>query len=116
MWNVECGARKKSAPTRNPPHFEFRTPHLQMPPANCPNCGADVPRHAKACPGCGADEKTGWSDAAYASGLGLPDEEFDHAEFVKAEFGGEKKPRGISWLWWGTTLLLVLLLLFLFLH
>ena len=60
-----------------------------MTPESCPNCGADVPRNARVCPGCGADEKTGWSDSAYASGLGLPDEEFDHAEFVKAEFGGE---------------------------
>jgi hypothetical protein len=87
-----------------------------MPPESCPNCGADVPRNAKACPGCGADEKTGWSDTAYASSLGLPDEEFNYDEFVKEEFGGASKPRGISWLWWVTALLLVLLLLFLFLH
>ena len=87
-----------------------------MPPESCPNCGADVPRHAKACPDCGADEKTGWSDTAYASSLGIPDENFDYDKFVTEEFGGEKKPRGISWLWWITALLLVLLLLFLFLH
>jgi hypothetical protein len=75
-----------------------------------------VPRNAKACPECGSDEKTGWSDEAYASSLGLPDEEFDHDEFVKEELGGEQKPRGISWLWWITALLLILLSLFLWLH
>jgi hypothetical protein len=30
-----------------------------MPPEFCPNCGAEVPRKAKACPECGADEETG---------------------------------------------------------
>ena len=58
-----------------------------MTPEVCPNCGAEVPCNAKACPECGSDEKTGWSETAYASGLGLPDEEFDHDEFVKEEFG-----------------------------
>jgi hypothetical protein len=72
-----------------------------MPPEVCPNCGADVPRDAKACPECGSDEKTGWSETAYASGLNLPDEEFDHDEFVKQEFGPEPvKPSGIGWFWW----------------
>ncbi|MDR3456364.1 MAG: zinc ribbon domain-containing protein [Verrucomicrobiae bacterium] len=89
-----------------------------MPPATCPNCGADVPRNAKACPGCGADEKTGWSDKAYVSGLGIEEEkEFDYEKFVKEEFGGgtrSPKPHGISWLWWITALILVLLLLFFF--
>jgi hypothetical protein len=79
-------------------------------PEVCPNCGAEVPRHAKSCPGCGADEKTGWSDHAYADNLGIPDEDFDYGEFVKEEFGSRHlKPRGIHWLWWLTALLLVLL-------
>ncbi len=86
-----------------------------MSPEVCPNCGAEVPRNAKACPGCGSDEKTGWSETAYASGLGLPDEEFDYDEFVKEEFGTARaKPRGIHWLWWLTALLLVLAFLFFF--
>ena len=84
-----------------------------MPPETCPNCGADVPRHAKACPGCGADEKTGWSDSAYADNLGLPDENFDYDEFVQEEFGTARvKPRGIHWWWWLTALILILLFLF----
>ena len=65
----------------------------------CPNCGAEVPRNSKACPGCGSDEKTGWSETAYASGLGLP-----------------AKPRGISWFWWAAAVILAGLLLFLFLR
>jgi hypothetical protein len=88
-----------------------------VPPESCPNCGADVPRNAKVCPGCGADEKTGWSDSAYAGRLGIPDENFDYDEFVKEEFGSRSpKPRGIRWLWWITAVLLLVLLLFLFLH
>ncbi len=87
-----------------------------MVPESCPNCGADVPRNAKACPGCGADEETGWSDSAYAGNLGIPEEKFDYDDFVKQEFGGEKKPRGISWLWWATALALLLLFLFFYLH
>ena len=84
-----------------------------MPPENCPNCGADVPRHAKACPGCGADEDTGWSESAHADNLGIPDENFDYDKFVKEEFGsGRAKPPGIHWVWWLTALLLVVLFLF----
>ena len=88
-----------------------------MSPEICPNCGAEVPPNAKACPECGADEKTGWSETAYASGLGLPDEKFDHGEFVKEEFGTRRaKPRGIHWLWWLTALLLIALFLIFCLH
>ena len=85
-----------------------------MSPESCPNCGADVPRNAKACPDCGADENTGWSDSAYASNLGIPDENFNYEKFVAEEFNEEPKPRGISWLWWCTALLLIFLFLFLF--
>jgi len=70
-------------------------------PEVCPHCGAEVPRGAKACPECGSDEETGWTETAYASHLNLPDEEFDHDEFVKREFGPEPvKPPGITWFWW----------------
>jgi hypothetical protein len=74
---------------------------IHLTPEVCPACGANVPRGAKACPGCGSDEQTGWSEEALASGLDLPDEEFDYDDFTKREFGGATaKPRGISWLWW----------------
>jgi hypothetical protein len=77
------------------------------PPEVCPNCGAQVPPKARACPECGADEHTGWSEEARADGLGLPDESFDYADFVKQEFGKEGPvPRGIHWFWWVVALLL----------
>jgi len=83
-----------------------------VPPENCPNCGADVPPKAKTCPECGSDEKTGWSDSAYSSSLGIPDDNFDYDEFVKEEFGGQRvKPRGVHWVWWLTALILVALFL-----
>lgn len=68
----------------------------------CPNCGAEVPEKAKACPGCGSDEKTGWSEDAYAAGLNLPDDDsFNYEEFKEREFGaGKVRPHGISWFWW----------------
>jgi uncharacterized membrane protein YvbJ len=88
-----------------------------MPPETCPNCGVDVPRNAKACPECGADEKTGWSETANASRLGLPDENFDYDEFVKEEFSsGFARPRGIHWIWWFTVLVLIVLFLIFCLH
>ena len=89
-----------------------------MAPETCPNCGADVPRNAKACPGCGADESTGWSDTAYASGLGIPDEDFDYEKFTKEEFGhgNRVKPRGIHWIWWLTAVVLLGLFLLFFLR
>ena len=79
-----------------------------MSPDTCPNCGADLPRNAKACPECGADETTGWSEAGGTGHLGLPDEEFDYEEFTRREFGGRSpKPSGIRWFWWVVGLLLL---------
>ena len=85
-----------------------------MPPEVCPNCGATVPRGAKACPECGADEETGWSETAYEGNLGLPDDEFDYDNFVKEEFGAGKSPvpAGVRWYWWLIALALAMMLLF----
>ena len=89
-----------------------------MSPDICPNCGAEIPRDAKACSECGADEKTGWSEDAHTGGLDLPEENFDYEEFVKREFTGEKNfiPRGIHWFWWaiGIVILSALLWVWLF--
>ncbi len=88
-----------------------------MPPEICPNCGADVPRKARACPECGADEATGWSEEARASGLDLPDESFDYDDFVKREFGEKRPvPRGITWVWWAVAAALAALLILLWLR
>lgn len=64
------------------------------PPGECPVCGEDVPRGARACPGCGADERSGWDeDAARYDGLDLPDSAFDD--------GAPSRPvrRAPAWLW-----------------
>jgi hypothetical protein len=77
-------------------------------PETCPNCGADVPPRARACPECGADEKTGWSEEAYASSLDLPEENFNYDEYVKKEFGPKKHvPEGLHWVWWLAGILLL---------
>ena len=71
-----------------------------------------MPRRAKACPECGADEKTGWSDEAATSALGLPDENFDYNEFVEREFNpGKSRTHGIRWYYWVAAIILVLVLL-----
>jgi hypothetical protein len=88
-----------------------------MTPEVCPNCGAEIPPNAKACPECGSDEQTGWSEEARYNGLNLPDEDFDHDDFVKKEFKpGPVKPRGISWFWWLTAALVLAALVFLWLR
>ena len=78
-------------------------------PETCPNCGADLPRRARACPECGADETTGWSDSAIGQHLGLPEDSFDYEEFVSNEFGEEPKlkPRGLAWGWWVVAVALI---------
>ena len=79
-------------------------------PETCPNCGADVPRGARAGPDCGADERTGWSDRADADRLGIHDpDDFDHDEFVRREFGGPGSARRPLWFWVAAVLLLLAL-------
>lgn len=71
-----------------------------MPPETCPQCGAIVPRKARACPECGSDESTGWSERAYSEHLGIPTDDFDYNRFVEDEFKGGRKPRRkLGWLW-----------------
>ena len=86
-----------------------------MAPETCPNCGADVPRSAKACPECGSCEKTGWSERAAYDGAGLPDDSFDYDEFVREEFGERQaRPNGIKWIWWSVAVLVLAAFLFLY--
>jgi len=88
---------------------------MRAPPEICPQCGAEVPPKALACPECGSDYETGWSEEAAAQRLDLPDDKFDYGEFVKEEFGEEKKdvrPRGIPPVWWIVAIGLLLMFLF----
>jgi len=73
----------------------------------CPVCGTDVPRNAKACPECGACDRSGWKeDPEHTDGLDLPEEEFDYDEFVKEEFGEGKQT--ISPLWVAVAAILII--------
>ncbi len=88
-----------------------------MPPETCPNCGAEVPRNAKACPECGSDEQTGWSEEAHVDGLDLPEEKFDYEDFVEREFGSKSPvPHRIHWFWWVIGVLVLGAFLFLWLR
>lgn len=88
-----------------------------QPPEECANCGAPIPRHAKACPECGADERTGWreNEATRYDGLDLPDSAFDDDETATASSRrrGRPNPRvnGLPWYWWLVGLALVLALI-----
>lgn len=75
------------------------------PPDECANCGADIPRNARACPECGADERTGWRETSVYDGLDLPDDETSN-ETVPA---GRKTPN-VFWLIICAALLAVLIL------
>ncbi len=81
------------------------------PPPECANCGAAIPRSAKACPECGADERTGWrenADSIY-DGLDLPDEAFED----EGSAAGAKRARnparvnGVPWYWWAVGVALI---------
>jgi len=68
-----------------------RTPEI------CPVCGEDVPPDAVACPACGADHDSGWrEDAEIYDGVGLPEQDFNHDDFVKQEFGSEANRRALA--------------------
>ena len=59
---------------------------VKQPPDFCANCGAALPRNARACPECGADERTGWAESDIYDGIDLPaDSEMDAGDRVHAE-------------------------------
>jgi hypothetical protein len=76
------------------------------PPEECANCGAAIPRHARACPECGADERSGWRETDVYDGLDLPNESYDD--------GGRRRARrvrrvnGIAWYWWAIGVVVLL--------
>lgn len=80
------------------------------PPETCANCGADIPRNARACPECGADERTGWRDQDVYDDLDLPDsawEDDDAAESRRAN-AGRDPDTGLAWYWTATALALTI--------
>ncbi len=84
----------------------------RAPPSECANCGASIPRPARACPGCGADERTGWRDASVYDGLDLPDAAWtdDDATSRPDRPGPSRDVNGLKWYWWATGVALLLFL------
>lgn len=87
-------------------------PRRLPPPSECANCGAAVPRHAKACPECGADERTGWreTDATRYDGLDLPEDAFadDHSGTESSRRKPTPRVNGVPWYWWLVGVLLLI--------
>ncbi|MES2696221.1 MAG: zinc-ribbon domain-containing protein [Verrucomicrobiota bacterium] len=87
------------------------------PPAECANCGAEIPRTAKACPECGADERTGWreNDDTRYDGLDLPESAFTDDKAPSRPEASSRHVNGIAWYWWcvGVALLMMLAVSFL---
>jgi hypothetical protein len=82
------------------------------PPDECANCGAEIPRSAKACPQCGADERTGWRETSVYDNLDLP--EATSAEDTDATAAPPRRafqrPRyELKWYWWALAVLLLFL-------
>ena len=80
-------------------------PDRPPPPDTCANCGADIPRGAKACPECGADERTGWRESSIYDGLDLPESawhEDNEPSDANAARGPRRQPHvnGVPWYWW----------------
>jgi predicted nucleic acid-binding Zn ribbon protein len=81
------------------------------PPTECANCGAAIPRNAKACPECGADEKTGWRETSIYDGMDLPDEAWrDDTDAATQEKTDIARVNGVPWYWWLVGVLLLVLL------
>jgi hypothetical protein len=73
-----------------------------QPPEACANCGAEIPRQAKACPECGADERTGWRDASPYDGVDWPESDADQPT--------RREVNGLAWYWWVVGVALLALL------
>jgi hypothetical protein len=79
------------------------------PPAECANCGAAIPRNAKACPECGADERTGWRETSVYDNVDLPESAWSEDE--QSETGRRTlRVNGVPWYWWCVGAVLVALL------
>jgi hypothetical protein len=86
-------------------------PEKLPPPAECANCGAAIPRSAKACPECGADERTGWRETSLYDDLDLPETAYEEpATADRARRQRERSVNGIAWYWWCVGVALVIFL------
>ena len=86
-------------------------PDALPPPEECANCGASIPRNAKACPECGADERSGWRERSVYDDLDLPEEAWQDETQPKKRPPPSMRVNGVPWYWWmvGAVLLVVLI-------
>lgn len=86
------------------------------PPEECANCGAAIPRTAKACPECGADERTGWRETEETSydGIDLPSSAFEDENTPKPKTA--RRINGLAWYWWLVGVVLLALIAFSFIR
>jgi hypothetical protein len=77
-------------------------------PSECANCGAEIPRGARACPECGADERTGWRETSVYDGLELPDESAPRRTRGRTS----RDVNGLRWYWWCAGVAILLLFAF----
>lgn len=83
----------------------------QRAPAECANCGAAIPRGAKACPSCGADERTGWREQSAYDDIDLPDEAYTDGDTPpNRRLRQARDVNGIRWYWWCVGVALVIFL------
>jgi predicted nucleic acid-binding Zn ribbon protein len=75
----------------------------RLAPDTCANCGASIPRNARACPECGADERTGWAEQSLYDGLDLPEDEAERGQANRAHRHRQSR----QWLWWLVGVLLI---------
>jgi len=76
------------------------------PPRECAQCGAAIPRGARACPECGADERTGWREASAYDGLDLPDEAWGESGVARPE--SRPGRHALRWYWLAGGLLVLI--------
>jgi len=73
----------------------------------CPGCGKEVRVGAPGCTRCAPRSQRGSYPKAEGWEGDEEDEPFDYEAFVREEFGGGLKPRGIAWHWWITAVALL---------
>ena len=81
-------------------------PARPPPPETCAQCGAEIPRGARACPHCGADERTGWREDSPYDGLDLPEEAWTDDEAART--GSRRGRHGLRWYWLALGILILL--------
>ena len=82
-------------------------PSRRPSPETCANCGAAIPRDARACPECGADERSGWRETSIYDGLDLPDTGFADV----AEPSAPRRRYSLAWYGLAALVLLAALLI-----